>query len=215
MNDKAPLTCYACNKPATTKEHAPPSSFFPQNHRTNLITVPSCPEHNVDNSKDVEYARNVITTMFGVNEVGERHFADKTQRSLDHSPALLKRTFADMHAIQFQGKTTGAFTVDNKRIEQVMIACVCALNFRETGEKQPNWEIVLPNLFFKENATEEDKETWLQFLSALSLLPYAVRPTDAPDVFEYAVAEIPGGRFYSMRFYKGFQVFAFAATQGK
>jgi hypothetical protein len=201
-------TCYACDKPATTKEHAPPFSFFPEGHRTNLITVPSCPDHNTANSKDVEYTRNVITTMFGVNQVGESHFSDKSVRSFDRSPALLQTTFSDIRALQLRGQTIGAFTVNTQRVEEVMKACVRALHFRETGEKRPDWVVILPNLIFRDGATDEAQAQWLQLLSAFGQMAYTKRPTNAPDVFEYAVAEIPGGLIYSMRFFKGFLVFA-------
>ena len=33
-------TCYACNQLATSREHTPPRSFFPEDRRKNLITVP-------------------------------------------------------------------------------------------------------------------------------------------------------------------------------
>jgi len=133
MTNKAPTICYACDQPATTKEHAPPSSFFPEGERNNLITVPSCAEHNNATSKDVEYARNIISVMFGVNEIGERHFADKTLRSFDRSPALLHTTFSDIRGVQFRGMQVGAFTVDTERIKTVVKACIRALHFRETG----------------------------------------------------------------------------------
>jgi hypothetical protein len=105
---KQQATCYACDQPATTKEHAPPFSFFPNGYKENLITVPSCEAHNNANSKDVEYARNVITILYGANSVGEQHFSDKSVRSFDHSPALLRKTFSDIQPISFRGDTVGS-----------------------------------------------------------------------------------------------------------
>lgn len=35
-------TCYMCDATATTKEHAPPKSFFPPSNRVNLTTA-MCP----------------------------------------------------------------------------------------------------------------------------------------------------------------------------
>jgi len=212
---KTPSICYACDKPATTREHAPPSSFFPEGKRDNLITVPSCPDHNNANSKDVEYARNVITIMFGVNKIGEQHFSGKSLRSFDHSPALLHSTFSDIRPVQFKGGTIGKFTVDTPRIEAVMSACTCALHFREIGVSKPNWGIILPNLYFSDDATMETATFRFQLLSMLNQIPFTVRDTSSPEVFEYAVADlpgeridIPGGRVYCLRFYKGFFVYA-------
>lgn len=209
MNSTPSKQCYACTKPATTKEHAPPFSFFPAGQRTNLITVPSCPEHNNDNSKDVEYARNVISTMFGVNAIGEQLFADKSIRSYDRSPALMYKTFADIRPVQLQGATVGAFTVDTARIANVMSACITALHFRETGERASDWEIILPNMAFQGDVPAEQTGAWYGFLSLFRQIPFQVQATNSPEVFEFAIAEIPGGLVYSLRFYKGFLVFAF------
>jgi hypothetical protein len=206
------VTCYACDQPATTREHAPPFSFFPKERRANLITVPSCALHNNANSMDVEYARNVITTMLGSNEVGQEHFNDKVVRSFAHSPGLLNATFADIRAVNVKGMTTGAFTVDTQRINTVMKACVRALHFRETGQRGLDWQVILPNLFYGSDVTDEAANSWLQFLSMFRQMSFAVQPTNSPEVFEFAIADIVGGRVYSMRFYKGFLVFAFASA---
>lgn len=209
MNSAPLKQCYACTKSATTKEHAPPFSFFPAEQRTNLITVPSCPEHNNDNSKDVEYARNVISTMFGVNEIGQQLFADKSMRSFDRSPALMYKTFADIRPVQLQGGTVGAFTVDTARIANVMRACITALHFLETGERASDWEIILPNLTFQGDVSVEESDAWFEFLSLFQQIPFKVQTTSSPKVFELAIADIQGGRVYSLRFYTGFLVFAF------
>ena len=203
-------TCYACDQPATTREHAPPQSFFPEGHRHNLITVPSCALHNNDNSKDVEYARNIICVSFGVNSVAEQHFLDKALRSLDRSPALLQKSFGDIRPVIVQGLQVGAFTTDPNRLSKVLSACLTALHFLETGEKIPRWEIVFTNFGFSGgDTTPEQVEAWNQALSIFKLIPFHVRQTSSPDVFQYAVSDIEGGRVYSMRFYKAFLIFGF------
>ena len=82
MTRQSPMLCYACPKSATTKEHVPPLSFFPEDQRKNLITVPSCEDHNNSNSKDAEYAQNIVTTMFGVNALGQKLFFHRQYISL-------------------------------------------------------------------------------------------------------------------------------------
>lgn len=52
--------CYRCNNIATSVEHVPAKCFFPKEHRKNLITVPSCEQHNNETSKDDEYVRGII-----------------------------------------------------------------------------------------------------------------------------------------------------------
>jgi hypothetical protein len=205
-------TCYACELLATTKEHAPPRSFFPAGHRHNLITVPSCALHNNDNSMDVEYARGVVTSMFGTNLIAEQHFNDKVLRSFDRSPGLLSTTFADFRGMKLQGKTTGVFEVNIKRMERVMSACVSALHFNDTGQKQTAWEIFFANLAFSERASPEEQSAWSEFLSMIGKMSFSKQPTNSPDVFQYAIGDFLGSRIYQMRFYKAFVVIAFVAT---
>lgn len=60
LNLKKDELCYWCGKLATSREHVPPESLFPENkdikmisnysYRYNLITVPSCDEHNMSKS---------------------------------------------------------------------------------------------------------------------------------------------------------------------
>ena len=206
-------SCYACDQPATTKEHAPPFSFFPEGHRNNLITVPSCTLHNNANAMDVEYTRNIISTFLGVNDVGQRHFLEKAMRSFDHTPALLHTTFSDIQPVKIQGLEVGVFTTDVKRVNAVMSACLTALHFRETGEKRGLWEIVLPNMGLTDDTTQEEADAWRQSLSVIFQMPFQMRVTGSPDVFQYAVADIDGGRVYSMRFYKAFLVFGFRPVE--
>jgi len=207
--------CYACTEPAKTREHYPPDSFFPAGNRVNLTTVPSCELHNNANSKDVEYVRNIITTVLGVNQVGESHFLDKSMRSLDRSPRLLNATFGDIRPVQVNGGTSGLFTVDVDRVKTVMEACVRAIHFAETAERLSAWEIVVPNLMFKDGVPQSTVNGWMQLLSMLGSVAYSLRSTSNPDVFEYGVAEIEGGHVYALRFYKAFQVYAFARSSGQ
>lgn len=53
-------TCYACDRPATTREHAPPRGFYPKNYRQDLIEVPACPEHNNKKCDDDNYTIAVL-----------------------------------------------------------------------------------------------------------------------------------------------------------
>lgn len=212
MNARIQPTCYACDKPATTREHAPPRSFFPEAYRNNnLITVPSCASHNNDNSKDVEYARNIISTYYGVNNVGQELFLDKSMRSFDRSPALLNTAFSDIRLVMIRGATCGAFTVDVERIEVVMRACVSALHFHFTGTKRLDWTIVLASLGHSNDVSKEQREPWLNRLSLFHQIPFAASSTSTPDIWEFAKGDLSGGIVYAMRFYRSFLVYAHTA----
>jgi hypothetical protein len=213
MNAMAIKTCYACDQPATTREHVPPLSFFPEGYRDDLITVPSCARHNNANSLDVEYTRNIISTFFGVNDIGQRHFFEKAKRSFERTPALLHTCFPDIRPVNVQGMQVGAFTIDVERIKAVTNACLTALHFRETGEKLERWEIVLPSMGFSNDVTQEETEAWRQLTTMISQLPFRLRATSSPKVFKYAAADIVGGRVYAMTFYEGFHVFGSRAME--
>ncbi len=174
--------------------------------------MPSCALHNNANSLDVEYSRNVITTMFGTNEIAQRQFSDKVEKSFVNSPNLVYTTFADIHGVAFEGTLTGVCKVNATRMEKVMSACTCALHFRETGERKTEWYVVFPNLAFSERAPQEVVAAWSESLSLLGKMRLSKRSTSSPEVFQYAVGDILGGSAYGMLFYKAFSVFAFAAT---
>ena len=70
------MPCYNCDLPSTTREHVPPLGFFPRGFRNNLWTVPSCARHNLDNSLDVEYARNVIVSHRNVRGTAQEFIVE-------------------------------------------------------------------------------------------------------------------------------------------
>lgn len=71
-------TCYWCSAPASTREHVPPKCIFPEpidvadgtNYRGQLLTVPSCPIHNLAKSTDDEYLLCVLAMNILNNSVG-------------------------------------------------------------------------------------------------------------------------------------------------
>lgn len=200
--------CYACEQPATTKEHVPPQSFFLPEHRINLMTVPSCERHNNDQSKDVEYTRNILSTYLGTSDAGQRLFNDKAVRSLERSPRLLLRTFGDMRLVNVKETIGGAFTMEVERIENVMRSCASALYFIRTGERQTDWHIVLVDAGHSEAYAAQQ---WTEVIMAFRGLRYVPQQTSSPEVFEYATAEVDGGCVYAMRFYHCFRAYAAAS----
>ena len=94
-------TCYACQKEATSVEHVPPKCIFPElkdfphkELRKNLITVPSCDEHNSAKSKDDEFLMISLAGMLGNNSIGYAHSITKVDRALRRSSyKLLERVF--------------------------------------------------------------------------------------------------------------------------
>ncbi|MGK7392604.1 MAG: hypothetical protein ACNS60_19780 [Candidatus Cyclobacteriaceae bacterium M2_1C_046] len=82
-------SCYMCSKPATSREHVPPQCLFPENKdlpkynfRKNLITVPSCDEHNLKKSRDDEFLMVSLASIVGNNILGYFHTKTKIDRAL-------------------------------------------------------------------------------------------------------------------------------------
>src|SRR5690606_38612967 len=92
--------CYMCDEVATSVEHVPPKCLFPEikdsgvDLRVNLITVPSCEEHNCKKSHDDEFLMVSIAGMLGNNSIGYQHYNGKIQRALRRtSYKLLEKVF--------------------------------------------------------------------------------------------------------------------------
>src|SRR4051812_40697399 len=72
-------TCYMCAELATSREHVPPKCISPEqkdvgrDFRENLITVPSCREHNGRKSRDDEFLLVCLAGIIGNNSIGYRH----------------------------------------------------------------------------------------------------------------------------------------------
>lgn len=99
---KEPLTCYRCQRPATSDEHVPPKCLFPErrdtggDYRRNLITVPSCDEHNMGKSQDDEFLMAALTGIVGNAGVAYTQLRTKLARALGRTHgALLDAVMSD------------------------------------------------------------------------------------------------------------------------
>lgn len=92
--------CYWCGKPATSREHVPPKCLFPEERdikkiyqgdlRKNLITVPSCDEHNLRKSNDDEYLMICLASRAGNNVEAYLHTCTKIRRARDRKPEIVE-----------------------------------------------------------------------------------------------------------------------------
>ena len=192
--------CYACKRPASTVEHVPPKCFFPEALRTNLITVPSCVRHNNANSLDIEYVRNVLVCTSELGPESNVVFS-RAIRSMERRPALWATMFPDIQVIQFQGRETGAFSVDLVRLKRVMTAIVQALHFRDFGIRRRRWRIFTPTLqSIGTLGGETDK--WESLRAQLATVRYKYLQTGQQDVFAYGRTRMkPSGYLYQLVFY--------------
>jgi hypothetical protein len=194
--------CYMCDSVAATREHVPPKSFFPSGLRNGLITVPSCDAHNSDNSLDVEYVRNVLSTQHGTNNAAAAVFAT-TKRSLDRSPKLRARTFRDLKPVIVEGEETGAFPIDLPRHKRVMGAIAHALYFHDYGRKhRGDWQVFTPSFGYAGTVHDGQADPWANFRQLLDSGHYTPKPVPHPEVFQYEVLEMEDGQMmFRLLFY--------------
>lgn len=127
MNNSEPnSTCYMCDRIATSREHVPPLCLFPEkkdfpdglDYRKNLITVPSCEEHNSKKSGDDEFLLSVFTTHIENNPIAIRLFNSKVVRALMRRPWMMNTFFTNPFRIQFGNQSDPGFIVNRERIDR-------------------------------------------------------------------------------------------------
>lgn len=135
--------CYFCGENATTKEHFPPKSFFPEKGKhLQMETVPSCSVHNNDKSHLDQYVLAHIT----MNQGGDLNLA---RRRFDNSiaPHLVfddkfRRQIADQSECIADGSVR--YPVDTRKFDDFFDALTKAVLFDKFDE-------VLPSSEFKTN----------------------------------------------------------------
>ena len=210
-----PDRCYMCAAEPTTREHAPPRSFFPIDLRSGLVTVQSCPGHNNDNSADVEYVRNVIVGAYPVNEVGLSLLA-KTQRSFDRSPALFVQTYRESWPVLTPEGQSVISRLDMARFDSVMAAIAWALYYKDEGRQYDGkWGIFSPSLYSSKALLSGGMDDCERFRKALAMVTFSPLPTPQPSVFKYSAWKEGDSRLiYEFEFYEGFVVNALALPAG-
>lgn len=201
-----------CDKPATGREHSPPYSFFPDDRRGNLITVPSCPAHNNQNSKDVEYVRNLVCSDFHVNEIGLAMF-EKARRSFERSPKLFNQTFARLRVIMVNGQETAVYKTNKVRFNRIIRAIAYALYFHDFGGKfQYRWAVYNATMVSENEGFLDLPDEVNPYMRGLvRKMPAPEYDTNQPEVFKYGVYQgaEPHEVFYRLVFYGGVDIYAF------
>ena len=85
---REPNICYWCGKPVDgrNREHVPPRCLFPEAKRNNLITVPSCTDHNQNfNMLDERFKFAILAGCS--NQEATREFETNALRSFDRPEA--------------------------------------------------------------------------------------------------------------------------------
>lgn len=131
-----------CDQPATSREHIPPKCLFTkkkdlphgQDYRKNLISVPSCDEHNSLKSKDDEYLMLVIGMHYENNLDAQRHFGNSVKRALRRNQKLFG-VYKNLRPVNSSGNIGAVFEVDKLRFERVLTNVIRGLYFHIHKQK--------------------------------------------------------------------------------
>lgn len=202
--------CYACTSKATTKEHVPPRCFFPEGRREHLLTLPSCPKHNNENSADVEYTRNVLNAHVetDIEIAGSVHAA--TWRSFDRLPTLLPKVFKDLKPILYNGQQTGTFTVDIKSVDKVMAAIATGMYFNIRKRRfLGSWTVLCPTTYGTDEIETGKPNEFQEMREALLRIKTKTVATPHPEIFSCGVlADNDHQLIFEFQFFSGPKFYA-------
>ena len=213
-----PSTCYMCAAAETSREHAPPQCLFPaaseigEDFRRNLITVPSCDEHNLKKSVDDEFFRAVILmAAVDSNAIARHKFLGKFLRGVRRNRDSYSSFFTDEGTVA-PGKKQ-VLRLERKRFDKCIDHLARALFFHTFGMQWRLPSVVAsPNFFsaipqhkpIPHHPTQRAIEASREFLWQESILG------ENPSVFRYRLRyDEPSGTFaFAGLFYDFFEVYS-------
>lgn len=234
MKSSENVQCYCCKQIATTKDHIPPKCFFPErkylpsgspDYRKNLITIPSCSQHNNLRSKDDEYTAAVIV-MNSESKLASSIFETKGVKTLLRREGVLgKRILSRAEKVKVISPKnnilipyeTLAIRYETSRIERVIESIARGLYYYES-EYHKKWLkrciIKSPN-FLKKDLKESDDFDELSKINRAFIDGEKYRELGLSkkgshqDVFFYQVINTEyGDALIRMVFYEDFIFFA-------
>lgn len=207
-------TCYMCDLEATTVEHAPPKCLFPErkdapsqkDYRKNLVTVPSCEEHNTATSRDDEYLLYMLSASITSSDVGLNQFLTKVKRAAERSPALASSMLTSTDPVKIfhedtqEWKDAYGIQLQANRLDSVLIKIAYALYFHEIGKKfAGRVKVVTGFTLYNDRSLNSAIEP--AFSVSEGFFSQHEAKGDNPDVFFYRLEEGPNTATMLMNFY--------------
>jgi len=195
------------------KKNNLPSSV---DYRKNLITVPSCDEHNQNKTMDDEYLRMIICTQFSANSVAKRLFSTKIMRGFERQPHQIDLITKNQRPARINGEETSAFSVDKNRIGKSLAQVARAICFHHFGEKWLQRFVVnipvLPSVD-RENFHARNQNIQLVDKMAELLLKNAKHIGENQEIFYYQISRNIDKLSLMVRmvFYEGFVALAYSS----
>lgn len=214
--------CYKCGRIATSREHVPPLCLFPElkdtgrlNFRKNLLTVPSCDEHNSKKSADDEFLMVAIAGVVSNNFLGYLHTQTKVSRALRRKSAgfLEKVVVRNAKSLVIEAPSGRRYPVllgdpDIKRLYRCFEQIAVALWYHRFGVVFRG-ELQLIMGFIKHD--QADDNTLINFVRSRFEVEPLAEPErgDNPEVFKYlfCAPDDYGLIALKMTFYMGTDVY--------
>lgn len=205
--------CYVCGKPGNSLEHVPPQCLFDEEQRKQLITVPSCDEHNLRKSGDDQYLDFVLSVALQANRLARRHFDGAPMRALQRRPYIALTMFSGLQPITLDGDETAYFTLDIDRIRRAMSAIASGMYYYLTGSHYTSgWQNLSTSTISLEQLSGEIEDPWEDVKRELAKLPYREIKTHNPETFWCGVSGNHDRNIvFWFRFFEGIDFFVFTA----
>jgi hypothetical protein len=225
--------CYACDRPATTWEHAPPRGFYPRRHevyrtprgidyRRNLIEVPSCDAHNVDKSQEDQFVQSAVTIIaLCLGRGADPH--PFIERHLKKMHPRLRASLESARLVQTPVGPMYSVKPDIPTISRIMELTARALYYHE-NEWTRRWPgaCIIESPHFRGSDLNPTVGTWIasQAIGGLTELyrrgheGFALRGPH-PEVFAYQVFEVEQRLLMRLTFYGAFHVLAHSARESE
>lgn len=182
--------------------------------RKDLITVPSCAEHNAGKSRDDEFLMVSLAGLIGNNSIGYRHRFSKVNKAIRRSSyKLLRDAFSGAVDVEVLEVSRNKFveviwgTPDVERLRRCFEHIAYGLHFHHFGCHPPGRvDVHLGFLaYYEERARTFNTLAKSLFDRDLSGKPHH---GENPHVFSYQVTDSDMRGFYAMRlsFYGGLSV---------
>lgn len=215
-------TCYMCDEPSTSVEHVPPKCLFPEKKdlspeeqtldlKRQLITVPSCHEHNGQKSTDDEYLLCLLAISLLSGQHGQQQGLTKVKRILERKPALNAMVLEKVTPIIVKDNETGqvaetiALEIDHSRINSSLESCARALFFKEF-EQRFIGTVQISNQFLFDLDPQFNDSVNRLFQMTNELFKDIEPKGDNPTIFTYKFRhekEVPNKFLLEMVFYEG------------
>jgi hypothetical protein len=211
-----------CEKPPTSTEHIPPQCIFPEkkdlpvgvDFRKNLITVPSCDDHNISKSDNDEYLNLVIMSHFENNLHAQRQFSKKQMRAFTKRSSKFSM-FKGMFPAKVFGLPSMGFKADRERLDKSLDWIARGLYYHQFADVwNEKIKVVIPSLFAVGSNDSKDINLREAHVAAITSRYLKDEPMNGenPEIFHYQLRrEInPLGLMVRMVFYEGFVSTAFS-----